>query len=121
MLAITVATAMITAVPLLGTWGGDQMVLTVTADGARVATDCGAGGFTGAPQLDAHGRFVAPGSFESFRPGPQRADAGSASPGATFAGEVAGETMVLTVRPDGEAERRYTLTQGRRIKLIRCL
>ena len=105
---------------LIGTWGGDQAQLTLTAAGGTLVAGCAQGRLDGPIRLGAHGRFKAAGTFEAQGPGPQRADEGPAESGATFSGAVKGRTLKLTVRSVG-GEQAYALTRGVRVKIIRCL
>lgn len=108
---------------LSGVWGARGAMLTVGADGARLEQDCASGSF-GPVHIDAHGRFKTTGRFETFQPGPQRADVdeapGGAGGNASFDGVVQGNTLRLTVHPAGAPAHDLTLTRGMRVKLIRC-
>ena len=108
--------------PLTGDWGGRGLNLTLTADGGTLEYDCAAGTIKGAIHPNNNGEFTATGTHEAFTPGPQDADAKPAGVAANYVGSVSGSTMILQVQPAG-AERMtsYTLTQGRRAKLIRCM
>ena len=108
--------------PLTGDWGGRGLNLTLTADGGTLAYDCADGTIKGAIHPNSNGEFTATGTHEAFTPGPQDADAKPASVAANYVGSVSGSTMILQVQPAG-AQRMtsYTLTQGRRAKLMRCM
>ena len=107
---------------LTGEWGGRGINLTLTADGGTIDYGCAQGTLTGAVHPNDNGEFTATGTHEAFTPGPQNADAKPAKVGAQYVGSVSGSTMILQVQPAG-ADRMtsYTLTQGRRAKLIRCM
>jgi len=108
--------------PLTGDWGGRGLNLTLTADGGKLEYDCAAGTLTGAVHPDSNGEFTATGTHEAFTPGPQNADAKPGGVAAQYVGSVSGSTMILQVQPAGETRMAsYTLTQGRRAKLIRCM
>ena len=115
---IAAMTAGASAPPLLGQWGGPGVNLTFGADGARLEQDCASGSF-GPVRADARGHFKTSGRFEAYGPGPQRADE---TPGgnAAFEGQLAGDTLHLTIRPAGGAPQQMTLLRGKRAKLIRC-
>jgi len=108
---------------LSGVWGARGAILTVGADGARLEQDCASGSF-GPVRVDAHGRFKANGRFETFQPGPQRADVdeapGGAGGNASFDGAVNGNTLRLTIHSAEGGAHDLTLTKGMRVKLIRC-
>lgn len=116
-LAMTGATA--AATPLTGEWGGDRTRLTLTADGAVLRQDCAEASF-GPVAPDAGGRFSAAGRFAAAGPGPQAGDAPASGVPARFDGHVAGDTLHLTILPQGGAPQRLTLIAGRQVKLIRC-
>ena len=59
---------------LTGVWGGDQAILTVGEAGASLKTGCAEGHIAGPLRIDRRGRISAQGTFQSFTPGPQRAD-----------------------------------------------
>ncbi|WP_293901879.1 hypothetical protein [Phenylobacterium sp.] len=108
---------------LTGVWGGDRAVLTVTAKGARLETDCATGALTAPIRLDRFGRFSVEGTFQGMTGGPQRADEDAASPPAVrYSGQVKDQTMILRLpSADGRPAREFTLRQGVRPKLARCL
>lgn len=107
--------------PLAGTWGGPGAMLTLDAQGGKLAQDCGGGRF-GPVKADARGKFKAAGQFETYRPGPQRADepGEAGAPAATYEGTIAGDTIRLTIRPAAGPAQTLTLVKGKRVKLIRC-
>jgi len=107
--------------PLTGVWGGRGLNLTLTETGGKLEYDCAAGTLDGAVHPNSNGEFRAKGTHEAFTGGPQDADAKPATVPAQYQGSVSGATMILEVQPAG-AERMtsYTLTQGRRTKLMRC-
>ena len=105
--------------PLTGVWGGPDTVLTLTAEGGRIEHGC-ASGTLGPLRPDAAGKVRAEGRIEDHVAGPQRADAAPNFKPALFEGKVDGATLQLSVTPKGGTAQTYTLTQGRRAKLIRC-
>ena len=113
------ATANATPAWLTGVWGGDQSILTLSADGGRLETGCAQGEITGPVRIDAKGEFRAKGQFQSFRPGPQREDE-APPPQVSFTGRVSGETMELDVRGGGP-DRHLVLKRDAHPRLIRCL
>lgn len=108
--------------PLTGRWGGDRLNLVIDADGARVESDCARGMFAGPINLSASGTFLATGTFETYRAGPQRADEVSAVAIARYAAEVKGDAMQLSILPAGaSALQVFNLRKGASVKLVRCL
>ncbi len=74
----------------------------------------------GPDSMDPH--FTATGTHIPATPGPQDADAKPAGVTAHYVGSVSGSTMILEVQPAGASRMTsYTLTQGRRAKLMRCM
>lgn len=107
---------------LVGLWGGDRMRLTIEAGGANLQADCATGRIAGPIELSPAGTFAATGVFEQHRPGPQRADTNAAPPGARYSGEVKGDTMTLSILPEGASTPlSFELRKGVDVKLVRCL
>ena len=110
------------ASPLVGTWGGDRMILAATASGARVKTDCAAGAISGPIELHRDGTFEAMGSFERYRGGPQRADEDVQVPGASYSGKLDSGTLTLNITTTADRVRhQFVLRRGAAVKLVRCL
>jgi hypothetical protein len=125
--------AMIMAVPasgaaakpkmLSGTWGGDRMVMTMSANGGDIQMDCAGGTIKGKIVLDAKGRFSASGTFDQYSGGPTRAeDFAARGKSAVFRGQIVGDTMKLTVAQSSTGTtQNYVLRKGYGEKLVRCL
>ena len=108
--------------PLEGQWGGDRLQLVIESNSGRVETDCASGTIDGPIKLSADGRFVASGTFEQYRAGPQRADEAAAPANARYSGEVKQEAMKLSILPVGaSAAQVFNLRKGAAVKLVRCL
>jgi len=120
MLAAVLGPVAAQAEPLIGAWGGDQAVFTLTAEGGKLTTGCSQGRLAGPVSLDSRRHFDRPGSVEVGRAGPQRAEQGPQTEPAQFSGVVEGQTLRLTVRSDA-GERTYVMSAGAQPKLIRCL
>ena len=108
---------------LSGVWGGDRMILTMGPKGGQIDMDCASGTISSKIMLDAKGRFVARGTFEEYSPGPVRAEdfAAQGKPVA-YRGQVIGNTLKLAItRPGSATTRNYTLRQGEKPRLVRCL
>ena len=117
-----VAASPASAAVLSGVWGGDQAILTVGQDGASLKTGCAEGHIAGPVRIDRKGRISAHGTFQSFTPGPQRADEEPGALDAAFTGRLRGQTLRLSVRPAAErTAHSFTLHRDAHPKLIRCL
>jgi hypothetical protein len=87
----TATSARITEVA--GTWGGDNAGLIVTDTDVHVHIGCTLGDAVGPIHPDANGRFEATGTYNVDA---YPVDRGITHP-ATFSGQIAGQTMTLTV------------------------
>ena len=105
-----------------GTWGGNQVRMTVSDDGAEVEYGCVSGRIRSPLRLDAEGRFDVKGTSIQQQPGPEREVPESAEPTARYKGQVKGDTMTLSVSlPDArQSVGPFTLTRGRNVVLRRC-
>jgi hypothetical protein len=103
---------------LLGDWGGDRTLLTISAAGATLRQDCAEGRF-GPVRLDPRGAFATDGAYHAHGPGPQSGDAMEKDQ-ARYEGKVAGDTLRLVIRPWGAPPQTLTLIRGHGQKLIRC-
>lgn len=107
---------------LTGTYGGDRVNATFTANGARLDFDCAVAEIDGAVLPDGDGRFVARGRYLADHPGPIAGDVAPRALAAVFEGRIAGDTLRLELKVTGEdATRVLTLVRGQRVKLVRCL
>ena len=107
----------------LGTWGGDHIALSVTADGATLEYDCAAGAIEGAITLDAEGRFGALGTHDIGHGGPVRQDEVPNRHPASYEGRITGDTMTLTVTLTDSATPvgTFGLVRGAAPRIVRCL
>ena len=118
---MTTTNAAIPPTALQGRWAGDRMQLVIDAQGGRIEGDCASGTITGPVVVAADGRFTSHGSFETYHPGPQRADEAGAVASVNFAGELRNGTLTLTITPAGAGPAKvYTMQSGARVKLVRC-
>jgi hypothetical protein len=104
-----------------GRWGGEHVVLEVTADGATVEFDCGHGALTGPLALDEHGRFEVEGYFVR-EGGPVLVDEVEHRRRAVYFGTRDGEVLRLSIRfpDDGSTTEPFTTTLGGRGLLRKC-
>jgi hypothetical protein len=105
-----------------GTWGGQNVQLDVTADGARLRFSCAQGKIEQPLTLDAEGRFSAKGAFIAEAMGPLREDDPPKSRPAVYSGVVHDDLMTLTVTvPDSKGEGgTFELTRGAPGRIRRC-
>lgn len=106
----------------LGTWGGDHILLEVSAGGATLELDCAHGAVEGPVRLDSEGRFDVGGTYVQERGGPVREGGEDARP-ARYSGRVEGKTMTLTIAvgDGGETLGPFELVHGRSARLTKCL
>jgi hypothetical protein len=105
-----------------GKWGGQNVELDVTADGARLRFSCAQGDIEHPLTLDAEGRFSAKGTFVAGAMGPVREDDPPKRRPAVYSGVVRDKVMTLTVTvTDDKAEGgTFELTQGEPGRIRRC-
>ena len=107
---------------LTGTFGGDRVNATFTANGARLDFDCAVAEIDGAVLPDGDGRFVVRGRYLADHAGPIAGDAAPQAVATVFEGRIAGDTLRLELKVTGEpAPRVLMLVRGQRVKLVRCL
>jgi hypothetical protein len=107
---------------LEGRWGGDRLQLVIESNKGSVVTDCASGTINGPIKLTSDGKFVASGTFEPHRGGPQRADEPAAPANANYTGEVKQDVMRLSILAAGTTSAQvFNLRKGAVVKLVRCL
>ena len=106
-----------------GPWGATGIALEVTDSGATVEYDCAHGSISEPLVLDSEGRFNAKGLHFREHGGPVRDDEKQNGQPVRYNGQVTGDTMTLTVRPeDSDAPiGTYTLARGKPGRLRKCL
>ena len=105
-----------------GVWSGDGAILTTAPQQTRIDVGTGVAVIKEPFHPDAKGNFKAMGLFEAYTPGPQRADVPPVMHKAHISGRTVGTSIELTMHVEGErAMRKFTLKQGRGVKLIRPL
>jgi hypothetical protein len=107
----------------LGTWGGPHISLEVANNGARINYDCAHGTIDQRLKTDRRGHFHASGLHYKEHGGPIRKDESQSGEPATYTGTINGQTMTLTVKltKTHETVGTYTLTQGKRGRVMKCL
>lgn len=106
-----------------GTWGANGIAMEVTKAGARIEYDCAHGTIGGPILLDAEGRFDVRGQHFPEHGGPVREGEDSNGQPVRYTGHVAGDTMTLTVTPEGSdtAISSHTLVRGKTGRVRKCL
>jgi hypothetical protein len=105
-----------------GTWGGPQIGMQVTSDGAEIYYPCARGSIKGPLTLDASGNFNLTGTHTQEHPGPVRTDETGNNHPARYTGKVEGDqiTIKVTLTDTKEVVGTFTLTFGRGGRVPRC-
>ena len=105
-----------------GTWGGPQIGMTVTSEGAEINYPCARGSIKGPLTLDASGNFNLTGTHTQERPGPVREDETGNNHPARYTGKVEGDqiTIKVTLTDTKEVVGTFTLTFGRGSRVPKC-
>jgi hypothetical protein len=106
-----------------GTWGGSHISVEVTEEGASIEYDCAHGTVTEPLKVDSKGRFSAKGTHVRERGGPVRAGSEDQAEPVVYSGTTDGKTATLKVVSSATDEviGTYTLTLGKRSRIIKCL
>ena len=106
-----------------GTWGAAGIAMEVTASGARIEYDCAHATIDETILLDAAGRFDVKGRHFREHGGPVREGEDSNGQPVRYTGQVTGDTMTLTIMPEGSdsAISSHTLVRGKTGRLHKCL
>ena len=104
-----------------GLWGGPHISIEVGAESAKLEFDCAHGVIEGPLVVDSEGKFKLRGTLTPERGGPIRADETQRALPATYAGEIKGNTMTLTLKVSDEDDTEtFTLEKGKTGKLVKC-
>lgn len=106
-----------------GAWGAAGIAMDITASGARIEYDCAHGTITEPLVLDADGRFDVKGRHSREHGGPVREGEDSNGQPVRYTGQVTGDTMTLTVMPEGSdtAISSHTLVRGKTGRIHKCM
>ncbi len=106
-----------------GVWGGDHVMMTVSAPGTHVELDCAHGDVPGVLTLDSRGEFSIAGTFVQEHGGPVREDQPPDTHPAIYAGSVQSNNMALTIRlSDTDALiGSFALVRGAQGRVVKCL
>jgi hypothetical protein len=103
-------------------WGGRDISMEVTPQGATLEFDCAHGNVLEPIKANAKGKFAARGTYTPEHGGPIRRDNPPRDLPATYKGSIAGDTMrlqVVLVDKDQQPEP-FTLTRGKAGRLMKC-
>ena len=105
-----------------GTWGGQQINISIEGNAATVEYDCANGTINGPLKVDRNGRFSLSGTHVREHGGPIRADEKPPSQPARYTGRIDGKKMTLTVTLPNSNEKlgTFTLTHGQSGRLRKC-
>lgn len=104
-----------------GEWGGTHISMNVGERSATIEYDCAHGEIPGPLNIDANGKFELAGTFTPERGGPIRADETSRGLDATYAGQITGSKMTLTMKVKGSDDAEtFTLEKGKAAELFKC-
>ena len=106
----------------VGRWGGEHISLEITAQGARIESDCAHGIIEQRIILNRRGRFDVPGAYVEEHGGPIRADEPLNGYPVRFIGRIRGNRMTLTViRSDTrKVIETFTLVRDQEPSLVKC-
>ena len=105
---------------VVGTWGGEHVILDVSKNGAVLEFDCAHGQIDQPLILDKKGRFAARGTFTPEHGGPVRRDEVTPSSAARYSGQVKGDVMTLKVVGGGVDVGIFTLNRSAHPLLRKC-
>jgi len=104
----------------IGVWGGPDLEMQVTQQGAELQFDCARGTISQPLLLDKAGKFKSKGSFQT-QAGPARIDRPPRGADAVYVGTVHGDTMQLELKlSDKESPENFTLVRGQTGNLKKC-
>lgn len=105
-----------------GVWGGDNIRMQVTDQGADIEYDCAHGRISGPLRLDSRGRFRTTGTYVREHAGPIRMGETVDEQPASYVGNVDGKTMTLeaTLTANSENIGTFTLIQGSEGRIRKC-
>ncbi len=106
-----------------GTWGGQNVRLNATAAGAEIEFSCAHGTIDQPLMLNAEGGFSAKGTFITETPGPVFENKSPKQQPALYSGTVKDQdmTLLVTITETKQEVGRFTLKQGTRGRVRKCL
>ena len=105
-----------------GNWGGQNVGMVVTNDGAQLRFSCARGSIEEPLALDTEGRFSAKGTFTAENPGPTREDNPPQNKAATYSGSIRDQKMTLSITLTETKEQvgTFDLEYGKTGRVFRC-
>lgn len=106
-----------------GTWGGNHIAMEVTEEGAQIEYDCAHGTISEPLRIDSQGKFSAKGTHVREQGGPQRLGAEEKGEPVIYSGTTDGKTATVTVTSSvtDEVIGTFTLSLGKRSRIVKCL
>ena len=106
-----------------GQWGAVGIAMEVTESGATIEYDCAHGTIDQPLVLDADGRFDVKGQHFREHGGPIREGEEPRGEPVRYLGQVAGDSMTLTVKPEGSDSPigNHQLVRGKMGRIRKCL
>ena len=103
-------------------WGGRDIRMEMTAQGATIEFDCGHGSILQPVKPNAAGEFSVAGTYTPERGGPIRKDNPPSDLPATYKGTISGDRMRLEILLSDKDRQPppFTLTRGGAGKLMKC-
>ena len=102
-----------------GSWGGDHVAMTVTADSVELEFDCARGYIDKPLVIDSHGSFKMQGTYRRERPAAAQADSEDGTP-VVYAGSIKGDVMRLEVQIPGQENISFQLVRGEEGRITKC-
>ena len=106
-----------------GTWGGNHISMEVTEEGAQVEYDCAHGTISEPIKVDGQGKFSAKGTHVKQRGGPVRLGSEEKAEPVIYSGTTDGKTATITITNSATEEviGTFSLTLGKRSRIVKCL
>lgn len=106
-----------------GTWGGTDISVEVTEEGARVEFACAHGTISEPVKVDSQGKFSAKGTYVQERGGPILVGSEDKGQPVVYSGTTDGKTATFTITNSASDEviGSFTLTLGKGSRLTKCL
>lgn len=110
-----------TPAELIGTWGGDNLLVEITAEGATIDFGCARGSISEKILPDSHGKFSVKGFYKAETGGPTRQGNEAGEP-AIYEGTITGHKLTFEVKLErgNESVGTFKAEKGKRVRLRRC-
>jgi hypothetical protein len=106
---------------LIGSWGGENLLVEISADGATVEYGCARGTISEKIVPDSDGKFSVKGFHLAERGGPTRQGSERGEP-AIYTGTIEGNMMTFEVKLEkgNESVGTFKVEKGKKVRLRRC-